>query len=119
MEIHISNSKVSSVSFPKRKNQNVTEKNWDSSKDNRIVLEKKQVYIDGKDGEVKVDYKVPPHIMKDIANGKIDLNGTYFTEDADHEIETLLDIALEQKYAQATSESHRKVLMLLDGTLKL
>lgn len=114
MEIRISNSKVTSVDFPKRKNRNVSDKNWDSSKDNRIVLEKSKVYIDGNDGSVIVEYKAPKHFLKDIANGKIDFNKTYYTDSIDPELSAQLDQAFEMKYKNVTSKAERNILMLLE-----
>ncbi|HEU0080605.1 MAG TPA: hypothetical protein VFQ72_01080 [Candidatus Paceibacterota bacterium] len=91
MEAEIRDSKAVSISFPNRKLRNRDEKNWDPSKRQNIFLEKVNARLDGSDGSVRVDFRIPPYLKQKIVKGEISINGIYFPDSSDSELESLLD----------------------------
>ena len=91
MEIKFQNSKATSVEFPHRNLRNKEERNWTDSKEQRVFLEKQDTCIDGSSGDILVKYKIPPYLKERIIKGEIIVNGVYFPNQTDPDIESLFD----------------------------
>lgn len=97
MEVTFKNLKLSSLTFPNRKLRNKSEKNWHTSEEQRLFLDKQSASLDGSDGSVSIKYKAPDYFNKLVRDGKVDTKGVFYPTETDTEIEKLLDIAAQQK----------------------
>lgn len=117
MELKIQNFMTQKINFPTRKTRSTSERNWnDDSIEKTLVLEKIDAQLDGKTGEVIARYKMPSHATRDMLTKKISLDGTYFPENTDAELEELLSISTQVKLKGKTIEEC-SVIELLDAGL--
>ncbi len=91
MEIQIQNSKASSLNFPKRKSRNKCEEKWNDSENQKIFLDEQEFYIDESGIDVIAKFKLPPYLKEKIVRGEVNINGTFFPEETNRELEDLLD----------------------------
>lgn len=113
MEITIKNFKAVALNFSERKMRNRDEKNLDFSTQQKIFLLKKgPARIDGQNGGVFLELKIPPYLKDMIVKGKININGYFDYNEKDREIEDLLDIDIYKRL-----ESIDPVELLLTGRL--
>jgi hypothetical protein len=120
MEVTIKNFRAIALNFPKRKLRNRDEKNWDSSKQQRIFLDMQPPCLDGEKGGVIVKSKVPPFLKKMVTSGKVDINITYTPEETDSEIERFLDIDTKNKLGGRDISEVDDVMDLIQaGLIKL
>ncbi len=117
MEIIIKNFKAITLNFPKRKLRNREEKNWDSSKSQRIVLEKQSACLDGQKGGLIAKFKILPYQKEKIIKNEIQINGFFDYQDKDEEIEELLDTDLNIRLDGKDIEDMDSLEFLLTGRL--
>jgi glutamine cyclotransferase len=119
MEVKFQDSKAVSVEFPKRKSRNKTEENWNVSQKQNIFLEKQGVRVDGSNGDVVVDYKISPYLKQKIVSGELNLNGIFFPEQTDPEIESMLEVSERIKLNGKTFRQASPIELIQAGILKL
>lgn len=119
MELQIIDSKTVSVTFPQRKLRNKDEKNWSDSENQRIFLEKQDACIDGSTGDIVVKLKVPAYLKKKLADRIIKMDGIYFPDETDTEIEALLEATDRMKLGGKTFRQASPIELIQAGILKL
>lgn len=92
MEVHIQNSKATSIAFPKRIGRTSANEDFSTSKGKKLFLKEESVSIDGKSGEVVIKARCPEKIIEQIKNGSISIDGTYFYLKENEEIERMFDV---------------------------
>ncbi len=92
MEVHIKNSKATSIAFPKRIGRTSAHEDFSASKGKKLFLQEESVSIDGKSGEVVIKARCPEKIVEHIRNGSLSIDGTYFYAEENEEIERMLNV---------------------------
>ena len=119
MEALIQNLKAVAINFPTRKHRNRTKENWDPSKKQKIFFDKQAVRIDGKSGDVLVDFKISPYLKEKLVKREISIGGLFFPEDTDEEIEGLLDLSAVAKLKGKPIAEATAIELLEAGLLEL
>ncbi len=119
MEAEIRNSRAVSIGFSNRKLRNRDERNWDASKRQNIFLEKVSARLDGSDGSVRVDFRIPPYLKRKILSGEVRIDGTFFPKGVDGEMDSLLDMTDRVALHGKTFREADPIELIQAGLLKL
>ncbi len=119
MEIEFQNSKAVSVNFPARKLRNKGEKKWNNSKEQRMFLEKQESHVDGSNSDVVIKYKTAPFLKEKVVSGELSINGVYYPDQTDPEIESLLEVQERTMLKGKTAKEASFIELLQAGILDL
>lgn len=92
MELHIKNSKATSIAFPKRIGRTSAHEDFSGSINKKLFLKEKSISVDGTSGDVIIKLQGPEKIIEQIKKGSISIDGTYLYTEESKEIEHALDV---------------------------